>query len=383
MAWRRALALLLALSACTSGSAPQALRSSPPTRPTPSVVLPPTKPTAEPSPSPEPSYGRLPSSSPLSGFEPTSVSFVSTRTGWFLGTATCGQQRCAALLQTRDAGRTFVRRTAPPVHVAQVRFADLDQGWAFGNKNSSTMGDPGLWRTHDGGRTWRRVLDTPVPSLEVGGGQVWAVELDGGGTAPRLFRGSLTGDGLRFAAGIPNRSATVTVGHGTAYVVAEQGAGPIPTRLVVVSRSSTRAYPNPCASKYTWNLQVAVGASKHLVAICSGEPAAGSQMKKSFASVDDGRTWTARPDPPWDGYIGPSLTGGVAATSTRTFMTGSRNGINVEIGSDRWRRVLLDDDGTGFSFIGFTDDTHGVALGEHGAWMTDSAGEHWRRLRFA
>jgi hypothetical protein len=203
------------------------------------------------------------------------------------------------------------------------------------------------------------------------------------GTAPVLYRGSAHADGLRPVMRIPNRAARLTTGHGEVYVVAQDTAGPLPTTLVVVSRVSTREYPNPCASKYAWGLQVAVGAPRHLVAICSGEPSAGEQMKKSFASADDGRTWTARPDPPWDGYTGPFLSGGVAATSTRTFMTGSRNGINMEIGGGRWRRVLLDEDGTGFSFVGFIDDTHGVALGEHGGWMTDSAGERWWRLRFA
>jgi len=74
----------------------------------------------------------------------------------------------------------------------------------------------------------------------------------------------------------------------------------------------------------------------------------------------------------------------VAATSTRTFLTGGRNGINMEVGSGPWREVLDSEEGIGFRYVGFTDDSHGVALEEqHDAWMTSDAGEHWRRLRFS
>jgi hypothetical protein len=333
------------------------------------------------SPSPATSYRVLARTAPLTGFAPTSVTFVSTRTGWFLGTAACGgEQRCAVLLQTRDAGRSFTRRTPPPMRVSEVRFANLQEGWAFGNNQPSTLGDPGLWRTHDGGDTWRRVLGTPVPSLEIGRGIVWAVELDGAGTSPRLFRGSLTGNALTFASQIPNRSATVTVGHGTAYVIAEQGAGPIATSLLAASAQGVHRRTSPCTDKYAWNLQVAIRTPQHLTAICRGESSAGSQRKHAYASADDGRTWTRQPDPPWAGYTGTA--GSLAGTSTSVFMTGPRNGINKKTGRGAWRQVLDSDEGLGFFFVGFTDDTHGVALSERAAWMTDSAGEHWRRLPF-
>jgi photosystem II stability/assembly factor-like uncharacterized protein len=316
----------------------------------------------------------------LRDFVPTSVSFVSTRTGWFLGTS-CGFERCGVLLQTRDAGRTSVRRQAPPVRVAQVRFANLDDGWAFGNDNASTRGDPGLWRTHDGGRTWRRLLTRPVPSLEIGSGRVWAVVHNADGTTPELFRGSVREDRLHSLGLLPNRSATVTVGHGAAYVVAQNIAGPIATSLHVVTADRLSPRVNPCRSDAMRALQVAVGALHHLIGVCSGEGSAGGQLKSAFASVDDGRSWRRLPDPPADGYTGAP--GNLAATSASAFLTGSRNGINKETGRGPWQRVLLDDEGTGFSFVGFTDDRHGVAIGRRAGWMTEDAGEHWRRLRFS
>jgi hypothetical protein len=246
------------------------------------------------------------------------------------------------------------------------------------------MGDPGLWRTHDGGRSWRRVLDRPVPSLEVGAGSVWAVVLDKGGTGPQLWRGDVRSNTLRYAEQIPNRAATVIVGHGTAYVVAQSIAGPIATTLFSVTGAGTQQRRNPCTDEAR-SLEIAVGLPKHLIAICSGEPGAGNQLKRAYASSDDGRTWRRRPDPPGGGYTGDSNGGTAAATSTSAFMTGFRSHINKEAGAAPWRSVLDAAGGTGFSFVGFIDDTHGVALGsyvEAGAWLTADAGEHWRRLVF-
>jgi photosystem II stability/assembly factor-like uncharacterized protein len=335
------------------------------------------------SPNPDPSYRPLAASEPLTGFASFSVSFVSTNTGWFLGERTCGAETCGALLQTRDAGRTFTRLTPPPARVAGVRFADLHEGWAFGNGTNGRLYAFGVWRTHDGGRSWRRVLDRPVQSLEVGAGSVWAVVLDESGTGPQLWRGDSRSNTLRYVEQIPNRAATVVVGHGTAYVVAQSIAGPIATTLFAVTPSRTRQRRNPCTSDEARSLEVAVGRPQHLVAICSGEPSAGNQFKRAYASSDDGRTWQRRPDPPGLGYAGGADS--VAATTTSAFMTGFRNQINKEVGAGSWRAVLDNDEGLGFTDVGFTDDTHGVALGaepKSGAWLTADAGEHWRRLVF-
>jgi photosystem II stability/assembly factor-like uncharacterized protein len=376
------LVLLLALTACTSGNAPRATApsASPAPSATPTAAASPTPEVDDSSPNPEASYRPLAATEPLTGFVPTSVSFVSTRTGWFLGTRPCGSETCGVLLQTRDGGRSFGRRTAPPVQVGQVRFADLQQGWAFGAPGFGDRPNPGLWRTHDGGRSWRRISTHSVPSLEIGSGNVWAIDTGEDGTVPDLVRGDATADALKPVFRAPNRAATVVVGHGTAYVAAQSLAGPIATTLWAVTHNGAQQRRNPCTSDEARALQVAVGQAQHLVAVCSGEGSAGGQLKRAFASADDGRSWQRLPDPPADGYTG--VVGNLAATSTSAFLTGSRNGINKETGSGSWRRVLLDDDGTGFSFVGFTDDTHGVALGRRAGWMTTDAGEHWRRLQF-
>lgn len=100
---------------------------------------------------------------PPPGFSPVSVTFVSARTGWALGTSKCANDACPAfLVRTGDGGATWTSITPPPVPVVkletpgvrQVRFANLDDGWAFG---------PDLWATHDGGRRWSH-LDLGLPA---------------------------------------------------------------------------------------------------------------------------------------------------------------------------------------------------------------------------
>ena len=92
-------------------------------------------------------------------FRPTSVTFVSTRTGWAIGQARtpghCATQFCTSLARTSDAGKTWTGVPAPMAGVAdgatgvsQIRFLNLNDGWAYG---------PQLFSTHNGGRTW-----TPV-----------------------------------------------------------------------------------------------------------------------------------------------------------------------------------------------------------------------------
>jgi hypothetical protein len=382
MAWPRALLLLLALTACTPGSPPTATRTSPSAGPRVTVAPSPTPSLDAASPDPAPGYRPLPGGASLTGFVPTSVSFVSARTGWFLGSEPCGRDVCGVLLQTRDGGRSFRRLVPPPVKVADVRFADDNEGWAFGNGRFDTQDNPGLWRTHDGGRHWKKALSNPVPALEVGGGSVWAIVLDLGGTFPQVFRGSTGSDSLRLVTQAGNRTALLTLGRGTVYVVAEQGAGPIGTTLLVIDPDgASHRYPGPCQGS-AYSLQVAASPSGRLTAICSGEPSAGSQLKASYVSTSGGRTWARQPDPPGGGYTG-AFEGSITATRTSVFYSGGRSALFRRLGQGPWRAMLVDEDGTGFRFVGMTDDRHGVALGERAGWMTSDGGTTWRRLRFS
>jgi hypothetical protein len=122
------------------------------------------------------------------GFQPFSVTFVSPRTGWLLGTMPCPSSPCVALLRTDDAGRSWKSIPAPPAKIYdgstllttpsginEVRFANLNDGWIFG---------PELWATHDGGAHWSRsalpgvAANAHVMSLEASAGRVHLAVLD-------------------------------------------------------------------------------------------------------------------------------------------------------------------------------------------------------------
>ena len=111
-------------------------------------------------------------------FDPLSVTFVSLKTGWALGTSPCASGTCLGLRETTDAGSSWVTRPLPAALVAaadrkvggssaldeccggglNVRFANLSDGWIYGgllvpSQFQGTSG-PALWSTHNGGATW-------------------------------------------------------------------------------------------------------------------------------------------------------------------------------------------------------------------------------------
>src|SRR6516225_4482728 len=112
-------------------------------------------------------------------FRPTSVTFVSTRTGWVIGQARtpghCATQFCTSVARTSDAGKTWTGGPAPMTGAAdgasglsQLRFLNLNDGWAYA---------PQLFSTHTGGGTWTPVNTggLRVTALETVGNRVFAV----------------------------------------------------------------------------------------------------------------------------------------------------------------------------------------------------------------
>ena len=126
-------------------------------------------------------------------FAPLSVTFVSPRDGWVIGTAPCASGgRCVSLRSTTDSGRTWAARSVPAALAGQAgvlaapgrlsaRFADPENGWISGDvydrSRSSLHGE--LWSTHDAGATWTKQslhgLGSPnsyIFDLEASGGLV-------------------------------------------------------------------------------------------------------------------------------------------------------------------------------------------------------------------
>ena len=128
-------------------------------------------------------------------FQPTSITFVSSRLGAVIGqgqpAGLCtGQSTCTSLAGTDDYGKTWFGVSAPAAGspdgasgVSQLRFLNENQGFAFG---------PALWVTEDGGASWAQVglpSGVRVTDLETVDGQVLAVWAQCQGDGHRLRRG--------------------------------------------------------------------------------------------------------------------------------------------------------------------------------------------------
>jgi len=141
--------LIVGLTAgCSTAQAPPAAR---PAAPSASQAAPRAAAIAVPADSTQPSGAPVPA-----GFRAASVTFVSTREAFVLGTAPCKHAPCTSIVRTRDRGVSWRGLPAPVVPLGEpaitsgpaawgIRFATPEHGFVFGN---------GLWVTTDGGGHW-------------------------------------------------------------------------------------------------------------------------------------------------------------------------------------------------------------------------------------
>ena len=342
-------ALLAALAAATacSTSSPPAHSSSAPAPATASAAASPSTSTSASS----------PPASVRPGFAVSDVSFVSTQRGWALGS---GQ-----LLTTDNGALSWTALPAPPAGVTRLRFATSSDGYAWST-------DGALWLTTDGAATWQPGRLGQVLSLETASGWVWAIA--GPQPYPDLWRapvGSTVWTNLGFT---PDRSAALLVHGPTAYVVGQEGAGPIPPSVEVYTGTQAgrhRAVPCPTSQPVPY-AELGASTDGSLVLVCDveGQPA---EYDLAYASADGGSSWTATTAPRvWSN--------GVTAIAGKRF---SWNG-NVLVSSGGPWTVALAGPSGGFSLVGFETDQQGVALAADGAlWITRDGGSTWSRVSFA
>jgi len=338
-------------------------------------------------------------------FQPTSVTFIGTQTGWVIGQAGtpghCATQYCTSVARTDDAGKTWSGVPAPvtgpadgATGVSQIRFLNGENGWAFG---------PQLFATHDGGRTWSQVVTNGlrVTDLETAGDRAFA-----------LFA-SCTGTGAAFAAqctsytlysspaaaddwtpvgpstsGLAGGAASLVLTGTRGYLLASDrmiysgpvnGSGPwSPVKAIPCPVGTPLADGQP-----TGALLAAANAANLVLACPSSSAPRTQQAKHIFTSADGGIVWQKAAAAP---TLGLAIS--VAATPGGTYALATNQGIDLQpAGSAAWQAATLA--GTppagGFGYVGMTTDAQGVALPANPAagtvWFTFDGGMTWTPSR--
>jgi hypothetical protein len=360
-------------------------------------------------------------------FQPTSVTFIGLHTGWVIGQAGtpghCATQYCTSVARTDDAGQTWQGGPAPlagpadgATGVSQIRFLNLADGWAFG---------PELFATHDGGQTWTPVSTDGlrVTDLETVGDRAFALFASCAGTGPdfaaqctsyTLYSSSAAASdwtpvgaatsGLSEGAGAGQNGASQNgAGQNGA---GQNGAGQDGAASIVLT--GTRGYllaPNrmlyagPVDGSAPWQAVASVpcgtgpaqadglpagallGAANATSLVLACTPPAGSgglQSKLIYSSADGGASWQQIATAPAAG-VATSVT----ASLSGTVVLGTDQGLDVlAAGGSSWQQAAVTAAAAGgFSYVGMTSDSQGVAVPADptagAVWFTFDGGKSW------
>jgi photosystem II stability/assembly factor-like uncharacterized protein len=373
MAWSAAAAsLVLGLAACSHNHASSsAVGPGSPTGATTTTAAPATTASPPTTRAVGPPDGPVPT-----GFQPSSVTFVSADQGWAIGDAPCANPVCTSIVRTRDGGLTWHGVPAPPAPfdatagrlgsatgVWGLRFADPRDGWAFGGE---------LWSTHDGGSTWSRqsapglgATDT-VAALETTPAGVLAViaPADGSTGSGEIDRSPTGADSWVEASTVPApvSGAELVVGGHRVWVVpdATAAAGPAWLTASEAAGGVFLAGRGPCPAPASGG-QVAAGPGNQLAVVCAGPGGAGQESKSVYTSADAGVTFSEPSSAPLGGDLEEAAAGGstivVAAASGASELYASFDGGRT------WSTVFSEaSGGIPFEEIGFTTASQGLAV---------------------
>ena len=353
------LAVSLALIVMTAGcgsSHPASSGQTPTAAVTPTSPSPTTSSPGSPSPSAHPSTATAPE-----GFKASSVTFVSSREAFVLGTA---PGHGTLLLRTLDRGTTWARLAAPSAPLGRpgtgsasavwgTRFASAAHGFVFGR---------GLWETTTGGTHWvpASAPAGQILSLATIDGQLLALVSKGSGPAS-LLRRPLTGGSWSVVAavktaGLLDSTDLISTQAGTAAVL--DGASVIVTTNggLTVTLRATPAMPGFVPGS------VAVTSAHTLALLLVGQGYTGHTVKRVATSSDLGAHWTVagRPSDEGDGGV---LAGGsaddlvLATASAASWLDRSPDG------GHSWSTIVTyGDGGIGWADLGFTTVSNAVVV---------------------
>jgi hypothetical protein len=352
-------------------------------------------------------------------FQPSSVTFVSTETGWVIGQAgTPGQcdnvnpDICTSIARTDNAGQSWQGGPAPdttgpngPTGVSGIRFLNQTDGWAFG---------PELWATDDGGTQWTKV-DThgaEVTDLEASGGRAYALFADcstptgAGASSPSFAAGCIRYTLMTAAAGsddwvavgaattglgnergaVDSASAVLELTGSDGYLLAPDGTlytGPIGGTWTSAGSAPCGPGAPPGANGLPQAAQLALVNSTQLAMICNATSAAGPPTL--YTSSDSGATWTQQPAAASSGLAAVGPITSLAAAPNGTLVLATSTGIySRSADGSQWQASSAAGSKApsgGFSYVGMTTDDQGIALPAdtslHEIWMTFDGGQTW------
>jgi hypothetical protein len=361
--------------------------------------------------SPAPSNSPTAATPPLGpvppNFQPVSVTFVSTATGWVIGQAgtpgKCANKTdpyiCTSIARTDDAGKTWHGGPAPATTaplgdrgVSGIRFLNGTNGWAFG---------PELWATHDAGRTWTQVNTNGnrVTDLETSGGRAFALWATCSGVAGSWFAADCTSYTLMtttagsdnwtavggatngLTAGGAATSGVIALFGTTGYLLAPDGtlySGPLDGPWQRVGTAQCQPGQTFSSGLPSRALLALVSATT-VVTACNAPGGV-----RVYTSADSGATWNAQAAAAWSATADPASATSLAAAPDGTLTLATRNGVYVlPAGTPEWKQAQVDNAPVGgFRYVGMTSNRQGVALPFdttlHEVWMTFDGGLTWK-----
>ncbi len=335
----------------------------------------------------------LPSGGPVpAGFRAASVTFVSVRQAFVLGTAPCKHAPCTSIVGTRDRGVSWRGLPAPVVPLGEpgvtgpavwgIRFATPQYGFVFGN---------GLWVTADGGKHWSAAAypGGSIVSLEIIDRQVLAVTMRrgiAGNASWALLRRPLTG-------GTWTRLVTQASAIGSIATQARVAAIIDGTSLLVTGNGglTITRHALPCtANPFPVPTSVAVQAPHGLALLCTGQGYTGHTDKTVYVSGNLGATWKLAGHPSSAGDGGMIAASAPGHLTIATTSAGSWLYYSADNGKTWRTAVTYPDGGQGWNDLGFTTTHDGLVIHGHPYYgdmlgqllLTGNGGQTWHVVRF-
>lgn len=296
-------------------------------------------------------------------FAPQSFTAISELTWWLLGPGSCPTNftgPCGAILRTTDGGRNFTGVPTPQAPLtpsasqgagySHLAFADAENGYAY---------DPALYATHNGGTTWQQIaVGGTVTNLAVSGGQAYAVVSPTSGGNGKLVRSPVGHDDWAALSGAGAVAGGLWV-QGS-EVITQSAAGTGVGSGVLVSNDGGNNFTPSTAPSPGFPCQFAAPDPPVVWAECATGTESGvwrSSDNGAHFTVAAG-TGTSLPLPNSAPFAAASSTIAVVGATTMLYRSDSSGSLWSQVepsGISQW------------AYLGFTDATHGVALGYVGS----------------